>query len=191
MNDTCPNCKDYAHHNVELEEEIKRLKKLIDDKMLEEMAYQLHNVISAHEDGMEVNWNIVREVLDKYSELVGEMKRLTPESGGETKVNDCKDPYHNGSSLFWLLYDQCPSCNEVNPEPDQEKDAPLNCPHCTVSLLGQRIPIKYRASFYGNYFKREIGVEYPEVYDGVHHYECPDCHGTWGGYAALKANPKI
>ena len=35
MNDTCPNCKDIAHHNVELEEEIKALKKLIDDKIQE------------------------------------------------------------------------------------------------------------------------------------------------------------
>lgn len=35
MNDTCPNCKDIAHHNVELEEEIKTIKKLIDDKIQE------------------------------------------------------------------------------------------------------------------------------------------------------------
>lgn len=35
MNEPCPNCKDYAHHNVELEEEIKTLKKLIGDKIQE------------------------------------------------------------------------------------------------------------------------------------------------------------
>lgn len=35
MNNHCPNCKDTAHYNVELEEEIKSLKKRIDDKIQE------------------------------------------------------------------------------------------------------------------------------------------------------------
>lgn len=104
---------------------------------------------------------------------------------------DCEDPYHYGNSTSWHMYHQCPTCSEPNPEPDYEKDAPLNCPHCTASLLSKRIAPSMRAHYYGNYFKREIGIEYPSVYDGVHHYECPDCKGTWGGYAALDAGPKV
>lgn len=77
-----------------------------------------------------------------------------------------------------------------NPTPTQA-DSPINCPHCKVSLLGTPIPEEYLEHYAGRYYKREIGVEYPEVYDGVHHFQCPDCHGVWGGYAVLKADPKV
>lgn len=66
-----------------------------------------------------------------------------------------------------------------------DRDEPLNCPHCNSSLLGNPIPKKYSQYYYGNYYKREIGIEYPEKYDGVWHYKCPDCNGTFGGVESL------
>lgn len=42
MNKTCHNCKEIAHYNVELEEEIKTLKKLIDDKIQEAFSSRAH-----------------------------------------------------------------------------------------------------------------------------------------------------
>jgi hypothetical protein len=65
-----------------------------------------------------------------------------------------------------------------------EYDEPHNCPLCKTSLLDTEIPEEYKQS--GNYYKREIGIEYPEKYDGVWHYKCPDCQGTFGGVEALK-----
>lgn len=56
-----------------------------------------------------------------------------------------------------------------------------NCPHCNVSLIGNPIP-KELAEFYQEgttHYKREIGIEYPEKYDGVWEWRCPDCKGTW------------
>jgi len=67
---------------------------------------------------------------------------------------------------------------------------PTSCPHCKVSLLDISIPQEYIDK--GDYapttthYKREIGIEYPEKYDGVWHFMCPDCKGTWGGREALK-----
>lgn len=66
-------------------------------------------------------------------------------------------------------------------------DAPHNCPHCNISLLGKPIPDKYLKHYGGaKYYKLEIGVEVPEYYDGVYYYKCPDCGGTWGGHRALE-----
>ena len=54
-----------------------------------------------------------------------------------------------------------------------------NCPHCNASLIGDPVP-KEDAQFYsGTHWKREIGMEYPEKYDGVWEWMCPDCKGTW------------
>lgn len=61
-------------------------------------------------------------------------------------------------------------------------DEPKNCPHCGVSLLGNPIPKNRQHLFFGKYYKREIGVECPEMYDGVWHFRCPDCNGTFGGF---------
>lgn len=64
-------------------------------------------------------------------------------------------------------------------------DKPHNCPHCNVSLLDQPIPAEHQHMYAGTYFKREIGVEFSHKYDGIWHFKCPDCGGTWGGYQQL------
>lgn len=60
-----------------------------------------------------------------------------------------------------------------------EADFPVKCPLCSSNLLGDPIPEDQKEHFAGNYFKREIGLEYPEKYDGVWSWKCPDCEGTW------------
>jgi hypothetical protein len=67
-----------------------------------------------------------------------------------------------------------------------EADKPHNCPHCKTSLLGGPIPEDIKEHYSGNYWKREIGVEISEIYDGVYYWECPDCKGTWGGYRSYE-----
>lgn len=62
---------------------------------------------------------------------------------------------------------------------------PTNCPHCKVSLLGELIPDDIRQYYSGIHWKREIGVEVPEKYDGIWYYYCPDCKGEWGGRRSL------
>jgi len=68
MNEPCPNCKDYAHHNVELEEEIKTLKKLIDDKIQEAFSSRAHGP-----------WEYLRQIKRIVSEIepVGQAEHLT------------------------------------------------------------------------------------------------------------------
>lgn len=75
--------------------------------------------------------------------------------------------------------------NNVKPLPT-EADKPHKCPHCSVSLLGEAIPEDMKEYYSGNYFKREIGVEISQFYDGIYFYVCPDCKGEWGGYRSLK-----
>ena len=57
-----------------------------------------------------------------------------------------------------------------------------NCPYCGVSLIGE--PILEHLIETGHYndsthWRREIGIEYPELYDGIWEWKCPDCLGTW------------
>lgn len=55
-----------------------------------------------------------------------------------------------------------------------------NCPHCGVSLIGDPIPKELEHHYKPPFFwRRDIGIEYPEKYDGVWEYMCPDCKGTW------------
>jgi Zn-finger nucleic acid-binding protein len=55
-----------------------------------------------------------------------------------------------------------------------------NCPHCGVSLIGDPIPEDIRHHYSPPYYwRREIGIEYPEKCDGVWEWQCPDCKGTW------------
>jgi len=68
-----------------------------------------------------------------------------------------------------------------------EADAPHNCPHCGTSLLGDLIPEEHREHYIGHYWKREVGVEVPVLYDGIWYYRCPDCDGTWGGVRSLRS----
>ena len=62
--------------------------------------------------------------------------------------------------------------NEINP------NEPLVCPHCKVSLLGEKIPESMRKPYAGEYFKREIGV-YDFDKDRTIKYRCPDCSWEW------------
>jgi hypothetical protein len=61
-----------------------------------------------------------------------------------------------------------------------------NCPHCGASLIGDEIPEEMREHYSPPYhWRREIGVEHSEIYDGIYYWMCPDCKGEWGGYRAL------
>jgi DNA-directed RNA polymerase subunit RPC12/RpoP len=70
----------------------------------------------------------------------------------------------------------------MNKQEPTAADAPHNCPHCNTSLLDKEIPENVKNHYSGNYYKREIGIEIPEKYDGIYYYMCPDCNGTFGGY---------
>lgn len=67
-----------------------------------------------------------------------------------------------------------------------------NCPNCKVSLIGKPIPENIR-HYYGDstHWRRDIAIEYPEKYDGVWEYMCPDCKHTWPSEVAkLKASAR-
>lgn len=55
------------------------------------------------------------------------------------------------------------------------------CPVCRASWQGGPIPVEWREKYYGGktHWHRLIGVEVPGGYDGVHHWECPDCKQTF------------
>lgn len=51
-----------------------------------------------------------------------------------------------------------------------------NCPKCNVSFVGDPIPENIREHYAPPYtWRREIGIEVPEIYDGLLVYRCPDC----------------
>ena len=54
-----------------------------------------------------------------------------------------------------------------------------NCPKCKVSLIGDPIPEDIVKDYSGTHWRREIGIEYPERYDGIWEWKCPDCGHTW------------
>lgn len=71
-----------------------------------------------------------------------------------------------------------------------------NCPHCKADLDGGLIPeglnepYEYEGEISYPYGKnarweRQIGIEYPEKYDGVWEWQCPDCKGTWPSEANI------
>ena len=55
-----------------------------------------------------------------------------------------------------------------------------NCPQCKTSLIGEKIPADIQ-HYYGEdtNWRREIGIEYPQKYDGIWEWKCPDCGHTW------------
>lgn len=64
-----------------------------------------------------------------------------------------------------------------------------NCPHCNASLIGDLIPEDMRQYCDPPYrWRREIGIEYPEKYDGVWEWQCPDCKGIWPSVVARLKN---
>ena len=54
-----------------------------------------------------------------------------------------------------------------------------SCPYCRVSLIGEPIPKDIAHYYSDTHWRREIGIEYPEKYDGVWEWKCPDCGGVW------------
>ena len=66
---------------------------------------------------------------------------------------------------------------------------PEHCPHCKVSLVGEEIPKEQRQS--STHWKREIGIEIPEKYDGIWYFQCPDCKGQWGGAREWRSNTEV
>ena len=55
------------------------------------------------------------------------------------------------------------------------------CPECNADWRGTKIPEEHRHHYGSNdgYFSRLIGVEIQGGYDGVNHWECPDCQATF------------
>lgn len=55
-----------------------------------------------------------------------------------------------------------------------------SCPKCGVSWDGGPIPADIREHYSPPYrWSRVIGIEYPERYDGVWEWQCPDCKATF------------
>ena len=53
------------------------------------------------------------------------------------------------------------------------------CPECHVSWVGDEILERYRGDYGGRtHYSRVVGIEYPEKYDGVWEWQCPDCGET-------------
>lgn len=61
-----------------------------------------------------------------------------------------------------------------------------NCPHCGVSLIGDPIPDDIKEHYAGTHWRREIGIEDPEKYDGTWEWLCPDCDGRWPSEAQIR-----
>ena len=68
-----------------------------------------------------------------------------------------------------------------------------NCPKCNASLIGDPIPEEHREKYYGGqtHFRREVGYEFPDLYDGVWYWQCPDCGHQWGGVRDLKNDSNL
>lgn len=61
------------------------------------------------------------------------------------------------------------------------------CPHCRTNLIGgliaDTVGEEAAKHYAGTHWRKEIGVEIPEVYDGTLYYRCPDCGGAWHRWA--------
>jgi len=62
--------------------------------------------------------------------------------------------------------------------------SPRYCARCNADLQGSPIPQRdIDAGHFGGpeitHFRREIGIEDGEVYDGVIRWRCPDCDYEW------------
>jgi hypothetical protein len=60
---------------------------------------------------------------------------------------------------------------------------PAECPECKSDLTGDPIPQEFLdKGYYGDdttHYSRVIGIEDPDVYDGISWWECPDCKHIW------------
>ncbi len=53
------------------------------------------------------------------------------------------------------------------------------CPLCGVDLQGPEVPEQSQAMYGATHFSKKIGVEVPEICDGVLYWQCPACGGRW------------
>jgi DNA-directed RNA polymerase subunit RPC12/RpoP len=62
------------------------------------------------------------------------------------------------------------------------------CPHCKADLRGEPIPEELRRMYApgSTHYSRLIGIEIPELYDGVSYYECPECHVRWDRWTGVR-----
>jgi hypothetical protein len=62
------------------------------------------------------------------------------------------------------------------------------CPFCKADLSGEPIPENLREMYPSGatHYSRLIGIEVPELYDGVSYWECPDCHVRWDRWTGKK-----
>lgn len=89
------------------------------------------------------------------------------------------EPHDFKQETYDRLLDLADDLRDRAKEPPEPPD---NCPHCGASLIGDPIPEKYRSlGWYGSatHWRREVGFEVPEVYDGMLFWACPDCGGRW------------
>ena len=62
-----------------------------------------------------------------------------------------------------------------------------NCPECGESWIGNPIPEESQKHYGGKkFFGRIIGVEDPEIYDGVSWWMCPVCKTRWNRWTDEK-----
>jgi hypothetical protein len=66
---------------------------------------------------------------------------------------------------------------------------PINCPHCDINLLGDKIPDDIKKHYRGTHWKREIGI-YDINLDRTVKYQCPDCKGEWPVDLKMELTPK-
>ena len=59
-----------------------------------------------------------------------------------------------------------------------DPNAPLSCPACNVSLLGDPIPEEILYMYSGTHWKRETG-QYDLYLDRTVSLKCPDCGHLW------------
>lgn len=64
-----------------------------------------------------------------------------------------------------------------------------NCPFCGANLQGDPVPLEYRKFYEGTHYSKLIGVEDPELYDGVSWWMCPICEKTWDRYTGIEVVP--
>lgn len=57
------------------------------------------------------------------------------------------------------------------------------CPYCHKDLTGEPIPKEYLDMGYyapgSTHYSRLIGIEEPEIYDGIIAWKCPECRAIW------------
>ena len=56
-----------------------------------------------------------------------------------------------------------------------------NCPRCTASFIGKKIPKKLQKDYGTTHWRNEIGIDggYIGIYDGVVAYRCHKCDYTF------------